>query len=133
MVIREKAIITCAGDHGVVAQGVSAYPQEVTAQMVSNFLHGGAAINVLARHVGARVVVVDTGVAANLEPQPGLVIKKIGYGTADMTQGPAMSLSQAVQAVEAGIQVVQQKPSAAVGQDPPNLRQRRVKFFLLPK
>ena len=106
-VIQEKGIIICAGDHGVVAQGVSAYPQEVTVQMVSNFLSGGAAINVLARHIGARVVVVDTGVAGDLNPQPGLVVKKIGHGTTDMTQGPAMTLSQAVQAVETGIQVVQ--------------------------
>ena len=98
-VIGDKVVITCAGDHGVVAQGVSAFPQEVTPQMVANFLGGGAAINVLARHVGARVVVVDAGVAADLEPQPGLVIKKVARGTADMSQGPAMSREQAVQAV----------------------------------
>ncbi len=106
-VIKEKAVVTCAGDHGVVAQGVSAFPQEVTPQMVYNFLNGGAAINVLARHVGARVVVVDAGVAADFEPQPGLVIKKVAHGTADMTQGPAMSRAQAVQAIEAGIEVVE--------------------------
>lgn len=106
-VIGDKVVITCAGDHGVVAQGVSAYPQEVTPQMVYNFLGGGAAINVLARHVGARVVVVDAGVAADFDPQPGLVIKKVAHGTADMTQGPAMSRKQAVQAVEAGIEVVE--------------------------
>lgn len=106
-VIGDKVIITCAGDHGVVAQGVSAYPQEVTPQMVYNFLSGGAAINVLARHVGARVVVVDTGVIADFEPQSGLVIKKVAHGTADMTQGPAMSQDQAVQAIEAGIEVVE--------------------------
>ncbi len=106
-VIGDKVVITCAGDHGVVAQGVSAYPQEVTPQMVFNFLDGGAAINVLARHVGARVLVVDAGVAADFEPQPGLVVKKVAHGTADMTQGPAMSREQAVQAVEVGIEVVQ--------------------------
>ncbi|MBN1813583.1 MAG: nicotinate-nucleotide--dimethylbenzimidazole phosphoribosyltransferase [Anaerolineae bacterium] len=106
-VIGDKVIITCAGDHGVVAQGVSAYPQEVTPQMVTNFLSGGAAINVLARHVGARVVVVDAGVAADFDPQPGLVIKKVAHGTADMTQGPAMSAEQAVRAIEAGIEVVE--------------------------
>jgi len=106
-IIADKAIITCAGDHGVVAQGVSAFPQEVTPQMALNFLGGGAAINVLARHVGARVVVVDAGVAADIEPQPGLIIKKIARGTADMTQGPAMSQAQAIQAIEAGIQVVE--------------------------
>jgi nicotinate-nucleotide--dimethylbenzimidazole phosphoribosyltransferase len=106
-VIEHKAVITCAGDHGVTAQGVSAYPQEVTAQMAANFLGGGAAINVLARHVGARVVVVDAGVATNLEPQPGLVIKKIARGTADMTQGPAMSREQAIQAIEVGIETLE--------------------------
>ncbi|RLC70767.1 MAG: nicotinate-nucleotide--dimethylbenzimidazole phosphoribosyltransferase [Chloroflexi bacterium] len=106
-VIEEKVVITCAGDHGVVAQGISAFPQEVTPQMVYNFLNGGAAINVLARHVGARVVVVDAGVAADFEPQPGLVIKKVAHGTADMSQGPAMSREQAVQAIEAGIEVVE--------------------------
>ena len=106
-VIKEKVVVTCAGDHGVVAQGVSAFPQEVTPQMVYNFLNGGAAINVLARHVGARVVVVDAGVAADFEPQPGLVIKKVAHGTADMTQGPAMRRAQAVQAIEAGIEVVE--------------------------
>jgi nicotinate-nucleotide--dimethylbenzimidazole phosphoribosyltransferase len=106
-VLRDKAVITCAGDHGVVAQGVSAFPQEVTPQMVYNFLAGGAAINVLARHVGARVVVVDAGVAADFEPQPGLAIKKGACGTTDMTQGPAMSRAQAVQSIEAGIEVLE--------------------------
>ena len=71
--LANKVILTMAGDHGVVAEGVSAYPQEVTEQMVLNFLRGGAAINVLARHVGARVVVVDMGVAASFEVQAGLV------------------------------------------------------------
>jgi nicotinate-nucleotide--dimethylbenzimidazole phosphoribosyltransferase len=106
-VVGDKVVITCAGDHGVVAQGVSAFPQEVTPQMVANFLGGGAAINVLARHVGARVVVVDAGVATDFEPRPGLLIKKVALGTADMTQGPAMSREQAVRAVEAGIEVVE--------------------------
>ena len=68
--IKDKVIITMAGDHGVVAEGVSAFPQEVTPQMVLNFLHGGAAINVLARHVGARITIVDMGVAADMEPHP---------------------------------------------------------------
>ncbi len=106
-IIGEKVVITCAGDHGVAAQGVSAYPQEVTPQMVYNFLNGGAAINVLARHIGAHVVVVDVGVAADFEPQPGLVIKKVAHGTADMTRGPAMSRAQALQAIEAGIAVLE--------------------------
>jgi nicotinate-nucleotide--dimethylbenzimidazole phosphoribosyltransferase len=105
--IRHKVIMTMASDHGVVAEGVSAYPQEVTPQMVANFLQGGAAINVLARHVGARVVVVDMGVAAGLEPHPDLVDKKVAPGTANIAQGPAMSREQAVQTLLAGADVVE--------------------------
>lgn len=104
--IRDKVIVVMAGDHGVVAEGVSAYSQAVTAQMVRNFLNGGAAINVLARHVGARVVVVDMGMAADLPPRPGLIVKKIAPGTANMALGPAMTRNQAIQAVEAGAKVV---------------------------
>ena len=89
--IKDKAIITMAGDHGVVAEGVSAFPQEVTPQMVLNFLHGGAAINVLARHVGARITIVDMGVAADMQAHPSLVVKKVAHGTANMTVGPAMT------------------------------------------
>jgi len=105
--IRHKVIVTMAGDHGVVAEGVSAYPQEVTPQMVINFLNGGAAINVLARHVGARVVVVDVGVAADLEPHPDLVDKKVASGTGNIARGPAMSREQALQAVMVGVEVVE--------------------------
>jgi nicotinate-nucleotide--dimethylbenzimidazole phosphoribosyltransferase len=105
--MQHKVIVTMAGDHGVVAEGVSAYPQEVTPQMVANFLQGGAAINVLARHVGARVVVVDMGVAAELEPHPDLVDKKVALGTHNIAQGPAMSREQAVQALLAGAEVVE--------------------------
>ncbi len=108
-VIREKAVIVVAGDHGVAAEGVSAYPQEVTAQMVYNFLRGGAGINVLARHVGARVTVVDAGVAADMEPHPELKIRKIGYGTGNIARGPAMSREQAVQALELGIALVEEE------------------------
>ena len=105
--LQHKVILTMAGDHGVVAEGVSAYPQEVTPQMVANFLHGGAAINVLARHVGARVVVVDLGVAAELESHAGLVEKKVARGTANIARGPAMSRDQAVQALLAGAEVAE--------------------------
>ena len=104
--IKDKVIITMAGDHGIVAEGVSAYPQEVTPQMVLNFLYGGAAINALAQHVGARIVVVDMGIAADMEPHPSLVIKKIAHGTANMTQGPAMTRQQAERALTAGIEIV---------------------------
>jgi len=107
--IEQKAIVTMAGDHGVTAEAVSAYPQEVTAQMVYNFLRGGAGINVLARHIGGRVVVVDMGVAANLEPHPSLVSKKIAFGTRSMAKEPAMSRQQALQAIEEGIEVINEE------------------------
>ncbi len=105
--IKDKVIITMAGDHGVVAEGVSAFPQEVTPQMVLNFLRGGAAINVLARHVGARITVVDMGVAAEMEAHPSLVDKKVAPGTANMTKGPAMTREQAEQAILGGVEVVE--------------------------
>jgi nicotinate-nucleotide--dimethylbenzimidazole phosphoribosyltransferase len=102
--LKDKVIITMAGDHGVTDAGVSAYPKEITAQMIYNFINGGAAINVLARHVGARVVVVDMGVAADIKHEQ-LIDKKIAYGTADMTKGAAMTYDDAVRAIEAGIDV----------------------------
>ena len=104
--IRHKAIITMAGDHGVVVEGVSAYPQEVTAQMVYNFLGGGAGINVIARQVGARIVVVDMGVADDFEVNPQLVSGKVALGTQNMALGPAMTEEQAVRAIETGIGLV---------------------------
>ncbi|MCS7249154.1 MAG: nicotinate-nucleotide--dimethylbenzimidazole phosphoribosyltransferase [Anaerolineales bacterium] len=100
-----KVIFVMAGDHGVTEEGVSAYPSEVTAQMVLNFLHGGAAINVLARHVGAKVVVVDLGVKGPLEPRPDLVSAKIAPGTQNIARGPAMSRDQALQAVLKGYEL----------------------------
>jgi len=106
-VIRHRAIITMAADHGVVAEGVSAYPAEVTPQMVYNFVRGGAAINVLARQAGARVVVVDIGVATDLESHSHIINKKIAYGTQNMALGPAMSREQALAAIRAGIDVVE--------------------------
>ncbi len=104
--LSEKAIVTMAADHGVVEEGVSAYPQAVTKEMVANFLRGGAGINVLARHIGARVVVVDMGVAADLAPHPGLVVRKIGYGTKNLARGPAMTQEEAYRAVQAGLEIV---------------------------
>jgi nicotinate-nucleotide--dimethylbenzimidazole phosphoribosyltransferase len=106
-ILEKKAILVMAGDHGVVEEGVSAYPQEVTRQMVLNFLAGGAAINVLARHVGARVVVVDMGVAGDLPRHANLVVKKVATGTANIARGPAMRREQAMQAVISGAQVVE--------------------------
>jgi nicotinate-nucleotide--dimethylbenzimidazole phosphoribosyltransferase len=104
--VPRKAVIVLAADHGVARAGVSAYPQEVTAQMVQNFLAGGAAINVLARRAGARVVVADLGVAADIPPHSAIVCKKIGYGTRNLADGPAMTLEEAVVAITAGIEIV---------------------------
>ncbi len=104
--IKNKAIITMAGDHGVVVEKVGNWPQEVTAQMVYNFLRGGAGINVLARHVGTRVVVVDMGVATELEPHPQLLSRKIAYGTKNIALGPAMTREQAIKSLETGIEIV---------------------------
>jgi nicotinate-nucleotide--dimethylbenzimidazole phosphoribosyltransferase len=103
--LRNKVIFTLASDHGVTEEGVSPYPKEVTAQMVYNFLNGGAGINVLAKHVGARVVVVDMGVSSDLKPDPRLVVKKINYGTKNMAKGPAMSRDEAIKAIQAGIEI----------------------------
>ncbi|MFC4911376.1 nicotinate-nucleotide--dimethylbenzimidazole phosphoribosyltransferase [Actinomadura gamaensis] len=99
------AVAVFAADHGVHAQGVTPWPQEVTAQMVANFLAGGAVVNAFAAQVGAEVSVVDIGVAAPLAPAPGLLPRKVAPGTADMTEGPAMTPGQARQAVETGIEV----------------------------
>jgi len=104
--VKDKAIITMAGDHGVVAEKIGKWPQEVTTQMVYNFLQGGAGINVIARQVGARVIVVDMGVAAELVPNPQLLSRKIGFGTQNMALGPAMTAEQAVKAIETGIELV---------------------------
>ena len=99
------AIAVFAGDHGVYAQGVSLFPQEVTIQMVGNFLAGGAVINAFGRQVGAEVVVVDIGVAGEVPAAPGLMARKVAAGTADMTQGPAMTPAQVQAAIEVGIDV----------------------------
>jgi len=103
--IRNKVIFTMAGDHGIAKEGVSAFPPEVTTQMVYNFLQRGAGINVLAEHVGARVVVVDMGVAADLHPHPELLARKIGYGTRNILYGPAMTRDEAIRSVETGMEV----------------------------
>lgn len=98
-----KVIFTFAGDHGVTEEGVSAYPREVTRQMVFNFLSGGAGINVLARHAGAEVVVVDIGVDFDFGSVPGLVNRKVVNGTRNMRRGPSMTRAEASACIEAGI------------------------------
>ncbi len=104
--IGSKVIILMAGDHGVVEEGVTAYPQEVTSQMIANFLEGGAAINVLARHVGAEIALVDVGVKGDLPDYAGLRNMKVGHGTRNFLREPAMDRDQAITAIETGIQVV---------------------------
>ncbi len=104
--IKNKAIVTMAGDHGVVAEKIGNWPQEVTAQMVYNFLGGGAAINVLARHAGARLIVADMGVATELKTNPKLLSRKVAPGTRNMAAGPAMTREQAVAAIETGIEIL---------------------------
>lgn len=108
-VLGKKIIFTFAADHGVVKEGVSAFPQAVTGQMVYNFLSGGAGINVLARHVGARVVVADLGVVSNLKPDPRLIIKKINYGTKNMAEGQAMTRDEALRSIETGIEIFEEE------------------------
>ncbi len=98
------AVAIFAGDHGVHAQGVTPWPQEVTAQMVANFLGGGAVCNAFATQVGAEVCIVDVGVLADLPATPGLLPRKIRAGTSDMTTGPAMTREEAKQAIEVGIE-----------------------------
>lgn len=112
--LARKAVIVMAADHGVAAQGVSAYPQAVTAQMVANFLAGGAAINVLARAAGARVIVVDMGVASDLPAHADLRSQRIGPGTRDMSREPAMSRAQAEAAIATGISVLEREVGAGL-------------------
>jgi len=114
--IMNLAIVTMAADHGVAAQGVSLFPGEVTGEMVANFARGGAAINVLARHVGARLTVVDIGVAGPLAELPvkeddsiRLVYRRIAEGTMDISQGPAMSRDEALRSLETGIRVFEEE------------------------
>jgi nicotinate-nucleotide--dimethylbenzimidazole phosphoribosyltransferase len=104
--VGKKAVFVFAGDHGVADEGVSAYPKAVTAQMVYNFVRGGAGVNVLARHVGAEVIVADIGVDHDFEPVDGLRIVKVAHGTKNMAAGPAMTREEAVRAIEVGIGLV---------------------------
>ncbi len=102
--IERKVVIIMAGDHGVTSEGVSAYPSAVTPQMVHNFLQGGAAINTLASYIGAKVIVVDVGVAAEIS-HPDLLLRKVAFGTANMMLEPAMTHAQMLEAIQAGIDV----------------------------
>src|SRR5438552_7746715 len=99
-VLEKRAIFTFAADHGVSREGVSAYPREVTAQMVLNFLSGGAAINVLCRHYGIQNIVVDVGVDHDFQDLQGLVKKKVGHGTQNFLETAAMTEAQAIQSIE---------------------------------
>jgi len=108
--LEHKLVMVVAADHGVADEGVSAFPKEVTAQMVRNFLQNGAGINVLARHTGTRVVVVDIGVAEEINTShPALRNCKVALGTKNMVQGPAMTKAQAVSAIETGIRLVEKE------------------------
>ncbi|MBI4844894.1 MAG: nicotinate-nucleotide--dimethylbenzimidazole phosphoribosyltransferase [Candidatus Omnitrophica bacterium] len=108
--LKNKVIFTFAGDHGIAEEGVSAFPQEVTSQMVYNFLAGGAGVNVLAKHAGARVIVADLGVKSRLKAKSKkLKIKKIDFGTKNFAKEKAMTREQAVSAIEAGIEIFEEE------------------------
>ncbi len=117
--LNNKIIVTCAGDHGVVEEGVSLFPQEVTQQMVYNFVNEGASINVLARHAGARVLVADFGVNHDFQDTLPIFHKKIGKGTANLAVRPAMTREEAVKSIEEGIdiadQLMKEKPVDMLG------------------
>lgn len=106
-VLDKKVVFTFAGDHGITEEGVSAYPKEVTPQMVLNFIRGGAGINVLARHAGAEVVVVDIGVDYDFGGIDGLMHVKVVRGTANFAKGPAMTREDAVKCIETGITIAE--------------------------
>jgi len=104
--LTNKYIITCAGDHGVVEEGVSAFPAEVTPQMVFNFVAGGASVNVMGKHAGARVKAADIGVNYDFDPDLPIFHKKVRYGTDNFAKGPAMTREEAIKSIEAGIEIV---------------------------
>ncbi|MFC2061269.1 nicotinate-nucleotide--dimethylbenzimidazole phosphoribosyltransferase [Elusimicrobiota bacterium] len=109
-VLKEKIIFTLAADHGVTVEGVSAYPGEVTPQMVLNFISGGAGINVLAGHTGSKVIVVDMGVRGDINSAEGMLVsRKIKKGTDNIAQGPAMSEEEAVRSIKTGIELAEEQ------------------------
>ena len=110
----KKVIFTFAGDHGVTDEGVSLYPREVTTQMVFNFLNGGAGVNVLARHVGAEVRVVDVGVDFDFGDTVGMLHKKVARGTANLAKGPAMSRKEMLAALRVGVELADQCKSEGI-------------------
>lgn len=112
--LEQPQVLVCAGDHGLAARGVSAYPSDVTWQMVENFLAGGAAVSVLARQHGLALTVVDCGVRHDFAPRPGLLVRKVAPGTADSSQGPAMGAAQCEQAIANGRAVVAGLPGNVV-------------------
>ena len=109
-VLQAPQVLVCAADHGLVAHGISAYPSDVTWQMVENFLAGGAAVSVLARQHGLALTVVDCGVRHDFQPRQGLIIAKPAQGTADALLGPAMTVDQCDQALANGAAIVAQLP-----------------------
>ncbi len=111
----KKAIVVMGADHGVAQEGVSAYPAEVTAQMMLNFADGGAAISVLGRHAGAKVVVVDMGVATDLPARGGILVRKVAPGTQNFCKGPAMTTDQAIKALETGISIANDLADEGIG------------------
>jgi nicotinate-nucleotide--dimethylbenzimidazole phosphoribosyltransferase len=105
--VSRKAVVVMAADHGIAAEGISAFPAEVTKQMVMNFLRGGAAVNVLARQAGASLTIVDIGVASDFDPSlPGLLHRKVACGTRNMARGPAMTQTEAEKALAVGMEVL---------------------------
>ena len=104
--LRKKIIITCAGDHGVVEEGVSLFPREVTPQMVMNFVNDGASVNVLARYVGAEVKAADLGVDFDFHKDLPIFHKKVRKGTSNFTKGPAMTREEAIASINAGVAIV---------------------------
>ena len=113
-VLQQPQMLVCAADHGLAARGVSAYPSDVTWQMVENFLAGGAAVSVLARQHGLALTVVDCGVRRDFAPRDGLVVRKVAAGTADSSVGLAMSAAQCAEAIANGIAVVRDLPGNAL-------------------
>lgn len=105
-----RIIVVCAGDHGVVEEGVSPSPKEVTRQQITNFSQGGGTITVLGRHVGAEVILADVGVDFDFPPNPNILDYKIAHGTKNITKGPAMTREQAVRSILAGMEIVLNQP-----------------------